>query len=129
MKSEFPKSKIDECESCSFHTKLTRYDNKPFPVGEDRWKYLCDVCANTNAGNAQTYPEFYENKTTLESMSYCTNLILEALKKRRIDGAISTKISNSGLIRWEDSGLKDDEIIARFHDKDVLIIPLNTTVK
>lgn len=76
-KQERPES----CYSCDYTTDKL----KPYPADrgcgkEDAW--LCDVCASTLAGNAYFWPTHYESAEVMKQISYCTNLILDAIKVR-----------------------------------------------
>ncbi|HJZ06361.1 MAG TPA: hypothetical protein VJ327_11025 [Patescibacteria group bacterium] len=78
MKTEKP----EECEACRFETDdLTFYDHGPgYPEGAGHW--ICKVCACTMSGNAHRSPGCYKEYEVLHMLSYCTNLILDALKKK-----------------------------------------------
>ena len=69
-------SKVEECESCGFTTRLEKYHeyNKE-PV------WACDLCASTMASRAVTYPEQFKSREVLQAICFVGNTILEKLSK------------------------------------------------
>ena len=68
-----------QCESCGFTTEVKRYEND-LP-SHPREGNMCEVCANTPAGNAFLYPANHlDNADTLKTIAYVGNMILKAIK-------------------------------------------------
>jgi hypothetical protein len=70
--------KPDECDSCNFETK-----NLAFYPGEGRRKavWLCGVCEHSYSGVAAMHYGKYEYAITLKQIAYCTNMILEEIRR------------------------------------------------
>lgn len=64
----------DECMSCGFETKeLECYPRDYGEIQGDHW--LCELCANTRAGNALRYPRQYPNQAVLQAICYIGNYL------------------------------------------------------
>jgi hypothetical protein len=73
---------IDECDGCNFETKVEEYGQgvgKDFMNRTGRQMKLCNLCANTHAGNAVDFPNQYENDEVMFAISYVGNVILKEL--------------------------------------------------
>lgn len=71
------------CDCCSFETtKLTAYDHEgALKRGAQKW--LCDLCAETEAGRMLDYPSQFEGQAaTIRTVCYVGNVILATLKRR-----------------------------------------------
>ena len=73
---------IEECHGCGFETdELHRY-SAHVGQGETKIFEFCDICYTSFSGNAAIYPTQYEGVgKVLQHVSYCTNLILAAIKE------------------------------------------------
>lgn len=69
---------VGECDSCHYHTTLEEYESQLIPKGKP--KLLCFLCANTAAGTAIDYPNFYPDKNTMRTVCFVGNVILDAIK-------------------------------------------------
>lgn len=70
---------VEECVCCGFEVPT-----KLFKEGYgclEKTHRLCEVCANTFAGNAHQYPQVYDNVTLFRMMAQCTNMLLERIAK------------------------------------------------
>ncbi len=78
-----PQERPDECESCGYETDLKAYSMcRSLPKSEYKW--LCNLCAGTMAGNAYEYPEQYENVPLFQTVCYVGNAILDAVKAQQV---------------------------------------------
>ena len=71
------------CSSCGFETNdlhISRSRTEIDPCGNHP-AVFCDVCYETMSGNAHMFPSQYSDKRTLNTMAYCTNMILKTLPK------------------------------------------------
>ena len=66
-----------ECYSCHFETEVSIYRNCHPP----RFAWFCEVCASSYAGSAYWYPRQYD-ASMMTHIAMCTNLILDAIKRR-----------------------------------------------
>jgi hypothetical protein len=76
--------KIGACYGCSFdRSEVNQYRRGGFGNEPLRISWLCDVCANTDSGSAEQYPRnFGETKPIIHMLAYCTNMIIEEIRKR-----------------------------------------------
>lgn len=72
------REKPETCDSCDYETKKLKWYESPGSQNVEAW--LCEVCAGTLAGNAYHNPRQYDNAPIMKQISYCTNLILDAIK-------------------------------------------------
>jgi hypothetical protein len=78
-----------ECDSCGFVTKrLKRYELDTTLAGGGLVRrgvpfWFCALCASTKAGNAHCYPSHYPDGSTMATVCYLGNALLEALKGRK----------------------------------------------
>lgn len=80
-----PTDRPEECESCGYETTAIKaYPNTRGLPQEETWKWLCNLCAGTVAGNAYEYPEQYDDASTLQTICYVGNAILDAINKRTV---------------------------------------------
>ena len=81
-----PEPTHGECESCGYETLLKAYTRAPHiehvaPRDEPYpWKWLCDLCARTLAGNAVDYPTQYPDRHIMQTVCHVGNAILAALR-------------------------------------------------
>ncbi len=79
-----PEPEVEECNSCGFVTDLKPWEYASGKHGglDDLWMMLCDLCANTLAGNASVNPQFYSGQAeTMSVVCYVGNVILQQLRK------------------------------------------------
>ena len=71
------------CDCCCFETgALTAYRHES-RLKADAQKWLCDLCAETEAGRMLDYPSQFEGQAaTIRTVCYVGNVILKALKTR-----------------------------------------------
>ena len=69
------------CDSCQALAPVQTYE-RGFPGQLEKWE-LCEVCANSFIANAVQYPKQYENVALYQALGLCTNMILDAVTKRR----------------------------------------------
>lgn len=77
--------KPDCCQSCRFETteiKAYQYFALSEKGKRETHKWLCHFCANTFAGNAFEYPEFYPNGDLMQHICHVANLLLAKLAKK-----------------------------------------------
>jgi predicted amidophosphoribosyltransferase len=67
------------CSCCEYETK----DLKEYEMGGKKGQ-LCKCCASTFAGNSFFYPSQYPNSNIMKQISYCTNMILDEIRKGNI---------------------------------------------
>ena len=68
-----------ECSSCGAKgVKLTNYNKHGLGLEVD----LCDLCANSPAGNAAVYPGQNPHGDVLQTICFVGNEILKELRKR-----------------------------------------------
>ena len=89
-------TKFDECQCCGFETILTRYGRayhivhkleaalergEPVEDPDDySYKWECELCASTLAGNSIDYPDQYPERAVLQAVCYVGNAILTKLE-------------------------------------------------
>jgi len=73
---------IGECDSCEYRTEVSKYPSSPDSRFEGEPMTLCDLCARTGAGNAHENPELHPDRSTLWTICYVGNAILEALNEK-----------------------------------------------
>ena len=78
-----PQEQPDECDSCGFTTQeLKAYEMyRGFPQ-KTQYKWLCELCASTPAGNAYEYPEQFHDRPLMQTVCYVGNAIIAAIKAR-----------------------------------------------
>jgi len=82
------REKPEECDCCNFETKELKLfkDMDSMLAGggkvikADYW--YCNLCSHSLASNAHRYPAHYADRSTMQTVCYVGNAILEALKKR-----------------------------------------------
>lgn len=77
--------KPEGCFSCGFETvNLTEYPRRraiDYAEGcETKW--LCELCASTDAGTAVDYPTQFVDIASLRTICYVGNVILAAIRAR-----------------------------------------------
>lgn len=81
-KTDHEDERPDECENCAFETTVKPYRvYRGFPNVSYKW--LCELCAGTPAGNAYEYPEQFRNVPLFQTVCYVGNAILHALATRK----------------------------------------------
>jgi hypothetical protein len=73
-----------ECDFCGYDTKITRYREEHAELGHRKTAWLCDVCANTDGGNAWFFPRQHSDTDILRSIAVATNMILDAVNKKEL---------------------------------------------
>jgi hypothetical protein len=73
---------MKNCDCCGFRTRTKKYEKdwtreEPKPKKMD----LCDLCANTYAGNTLQYPR--DNADILKAICYVGNSIIEEIRKKK----------------------------------------------
>lgn len=101
--------KPEFCLSCGFGTThLTGYPrrrNINYAEGcETKW--LCDLCASTDAGTAVDYPTQYPDIASLRTVCYVGNVILAAIRSRTTERGTG-----------ELAGVDVDAVMRRLADK------------
>lgn len=74
----------EECDSCGYPGKdLQEYDGriKKGKGLEFEKAILCQICASTLIGNMHNYPNQYEYAPLGKALAYCTNLIINEIRK------------------------------------------------
>ena len=73
----------EACENCAFETKeIKAYPmHRKYPVTQYKW--LCDLCASTPAGNAYEYPEQFHNVPLFQTVCYIGNAIIQAIEQKQ----------------------------------------------
>lgn len=88
-----------ECTCCGYQTTaLTLYKDQPTTIAgggklvtADFW--FCELCASTPASNAHCYPGQYPDGTSMRTVCYVGNVLLQRLAlilERRADSASGT---------------------------------------
>ena len=78
------------CESCGYPAKeLTEYPHRVNKYRNDvteesKTLLLCELCAHTDAGTAKQYPQQFDNVSTLQTLCFIGNAILDSLEATRV---------------------------------------------
>jgi hypothetical protein len=87
MSTEYKYKKLNgdwlECDSCSSLAPLATFEQRDHRTGQNETRHLCEVCASSYIANAVQYPSQYENVALYQALGRCTNIILDAVTKRR----------------------------------------------
>jgi len=78
-----PEGLLVECAACNYYTwcRVYKYDEFTQRAGQSR--PLCELCASTESGTAEKYPEqFRGTRDVMAVVCYVGNMILDAIKKR-----------------------------------------------
>lgn len=72
-----------ECSCCGYLTDCAMYPTVRLGR-DDLW--LCSICANTPAGNAEAYPEQNPNLLVMRQISWIGNALLAAIAEAKRNG-------------------------------------------
>jgi hypothetical protein len=72
-----------ECDSCQSPAPVATFEHRTPGTVQIETRELCEVCASSFIANAVQYPRQYENVALYQALGRCTNMILDAITKRR----------------------------------------------
>lgn len=72
----------EECAACRRVAPLHEFTSGKIGRNGEKFK-LCDLCAQTDAGNAHEYPNQYENAQVLKHICAVANLMLDKITGRK----------------------------------------------
>ena len=73
----------EACENCAFETKEIKAYKMYRKSPVTQYKWLCDLCASTPAGNAYEYPEQFHNVPLFQTVCYIGNAIIQAIEQKQ----------------------------------------------
>jgi hypothetical protein len=67
-----------ECDACGYLTQCHYYEGEL--TRPSHW--FCELCASSHGGNAKIYPQQVTRAQVMAHVSYCTNVLLDAIAVR-----------------------------------------------
>lgn len=69
------------CDSCGFYGDIEEYSSHK---RDGEHKKLCELCANTSAGNTIEYPQSYPCPEVMQQINFVANVLLASLNVKPV---------------------------------------------